>query len=201
MPLWSFAPEVDPARVSKLLALADFDQVLALLESVDVVAFRWKDFENERLRGCYRAEYALRFDQDTYDAIFNAPVGLCAQYARSPTHGDAANRRVITMLASRLLTFSDALHVARRSQIEWSLSGSQAKVWIDEAEAESQLGAVQAQILYKPWQTNSETGVGLLAPRATRLEVKGGWVDSDGTVVLDPVKYTRNEDIHREGYS
>ncbi|HEY8130457.1 MAG TPA: hypothetical protein VII12_01085, partial [Thermoanaerobaculia bacterium] len=137
----------------------------------------------------------------TYDAFFNAPVGLRAQYARSASHGEAANRRVITLLAPLLLSYSNNVRAPSRSQIDWSLCGSQAKIWIDETEAEDQLGAVEPEILYEPWAARSESGVGLLAPLGTRLEVKGGWVRSDGIVVPDHAKATRSDDIHREGYS
>lgn len=201
MPLWSFSSSVESSRAATLLAAPDFEHVLQLLESSTVVSFRWKDFEQARLRGCYRAEYVISVHEDTYDALFNAPVGLRAQYARDATHGYAANRRVIHQLRPRLLAFSESATVPSRSAIEWSLAGVQAKIWIDEKEAESQLGKTEAEICYPPWEANSESGVGLLAPRATRLEVKGSWFSPNGTVLPDPWKVTRSEDIHREGYS
>jgi hypothetical protein len=201
MPLWLFASEVDPIRVDRLLAVSDFDQVLALVSSATVVGFRWKEFENVRLRGCFRAEYALTVAEDIYDALFNAPVGLRGQYAHSPAQGEAATRRVISLLWSRLLEYSIAVEKPLHAEIQWSLCGVQAKVWIDEKEAEHQLGGVTPQILYEPWQQCSESGVGLLAPRATRLEVKGAWVRPGGAVELDPFKLGRADDIHRTGYS
>ena len=89
-----------------------------------------------------------------------------------------------------------------QAEIQWSLCGAQAKVGIDEKEAESQLGAIEPQILYEPWQVVSESGVGLLAPRATRLEVKGAWVRAtNGKVEVDPGKQERSNEIHLFGYS
>ena len=201
MPLWSFTGTVNPSRASELLAIPDFEHVLHLLQTATVVCFRWKEFENDRLRGCYRAEFVLRVHEDVYDALFNAPVGLRAQYAQSTAHGEAANRRAIDLLAPRLLEFEASTSAPSRTHLMWSLAGTQAKIWIDEKEAELQLGRTQADIDYEPWAANSATGVGLLAPRATRLEVKGGWLDPSGLVTLDPWKARRSEDIHSEGFS
>ncbi len=61
-----------------------------------------------------------------------------------------------------------------------SLLASEAKLWICESEVESQLGEEQPAILYTLWAESSETGVGLLAPVGTSLEVKGGWLDRQG---------------------
>jgi hypothetical protein len=201
MSLWSFAPTVEGTRATALLNVASFDEVLRFLDAAVVFAFRWKDFENERLRGCYRAEYALIVAPSAYDAFFNAPVGLRAQYALSPRHGEAANRRMLSSLLSRLLEFRRATTAPSETEIAWSLCGSQAKIWIDEQEVETQLGSIEAQINYVPWARNSESGVGLLAPRGSRLEVKGGWLNPDQIIVDDPYKASRSEDIHREGYS
>jgi hypothetical protein len=201
MPLWSFNANVERTRAIKLLSAPDFEYVLQLLGEATIACFRWKDFDNERLRGCHRAEYVLSVEADTYDVLFNAPVGLRAQYALGAAHGEAANRRIIELLRPRLPSFGTSGSAPPPFAIEWSLAGTQAKIWIDEKEAESQLGQAEAQINYQPWRVNSESGVGLLAPRATRLEVKGGWYSPHGTVVLDPWKIKRSEDIHREGYS
>jgi hypothetical protein len=49
------------------------------------------------------------------------------------------------LLAPLLLSYSNNVRAPSRSQIDWSLCGSQAKIWIDETEAEDQLGAVEPE--------------------------------------------------------
>ena len=199
--LWTFSAAIGASRAERLLALASFDEVLHMLTTANVVAFRWKAFDSERLRGCHRAEYRLLVDPDVYDAFFNAPVGLRAQYARGAAHGEAANRRVISLLAPRLLAFEPGNASVPASAIEWSLCGAQSKIWIDEDEVEAQLGQIEPQIIYPKWSANSASGAGLLAPRGSHIEVKGGWFSADGTVLIDPAKAGRSEDIQREGYT
>jgi len=81
------------------------------------------------------------------------------------------------------------------------LAGPQAKIWIDEDEESVQHGGTEAEILYPPWQQNSETGVGLLAPLGSRLIIMGGWVDATCVVRNNPDKNGRSSEIHETGYS
>ena len=201
MPLWTFAAEVGADRADRLLGIPDFEHVLQLLDTATVVSLQWKAFENERLRGCHRAEYKLHVHPNLYDAVFNAPVGLRGQYARSAAHGESANRRAVSRLTPTLLAFDALRSDVPQSDIEWSLCGAQAKIWIDENEVQSQLGGIEPQIIYAPWAANSDSGVGLLAPRGTCLEVKGAWLSAAGTIVTDPAKISRSEEIHHAGYS
>ena len=193
-------PTFDALRSRRLLDVADFDEVLHMLSGAKVVGFRWKAFDDVRLAGCHRAEFRLRLEPAAYDAFFNSPVGIRGQYARSAAHGEAANRRAISLLHPMLVAF-DKSAATSASHIEWSLCGSQAKIWIDEDEVADQLGQTEPQIVYQPWSSNSESGVGLLAPRGTLLEVKGVWLSSEGIPTLDPAKSGRGKDIEREGYT
>ena len=87
------------------------------------------------------------------------------------------------------------------SAVSASLRAIEAKVWIYESEVESQLGEEHPAILYAPWAESSETGVGLLAPVGTFLEVKGGWLDRQGKERRNPVKSNRSNEIREFGYS
>ena len=178
-----------------------FEELLPRIAEARVDRFLWKSFEGSLLRGCHRAEYVLVVDPGVYDALFNAPAGLRGQFALSPSHGEAANRRILDLLGPALMAFERASDQPSDHLVQWSICGSQAKVWIDETEVELQLGGLQPEILYPPWTKNSETGVGLLAPQGTRLEIKGAWIDPTGLVVHDPAKAGRSEEIHEVGFS
>jgi hypothetical protein len=199
--MWSFLPSVSSERVKAMLALESFESVLDLLNLAVVNAFTWQPFRGASLRGCWRAEFLLSVAPHTYDAFFNSPVSLRAQYAVDAGHGDAATRRILSLLQARLLSFGPRDSGVSDTLIQWSLAASQAKIWIDEDEAAAQLGKTTPDIQYPPWERNSDTGVGLLAPYGTQLVVMGGWLDATNVVRANPAKEGRSTEIHHTGFS
>jgi hypothetical protein len=200
-PLWSFAPTVPALRTGALLAYRSFEAVLELLATATVSAFTWEPFKRESLRGCNRAAFLIDVTPEAYDAFFISPMGLRAQYAVSVTHGEAANRRLLSSFEPRLRSFQRPQAVPTAEQVHWSLCGSEAKIWIYEDEVQDQLGRTEPEILYAPWEASSESGVGLLAPYGRKLHVMGGWLSPSDVVVPNPDKATRSADVHRSGYS
>lgn len=199
--LWSFSSTLPQKRSEALLSFQSFEVIVELLSAATVTSFTWELFRKEALRGCNRACFLIEATPEAYDAFFNSPVGLRAQYALSPMHGEAANRRLLASFESRLLSFKrdSALPVAEA--IHWSLCAPEAKIWIHEKEVELQLGGEEPEILYPPWAQCSESGVGLLAPCGRKLEVMGGWLSQSGLVVPNPEKATRSRDIHNCGFT
>jgi hypothetical protein len=200
MAAWSFTDQVPIDRVRRLLALQTFDHIVDLLRHSVVTGFAAEPFRGLRLRGCERAVFQLTTQEEVYDLFFNSPVGYRGQYADSERAGEAANRAVIDVLQPSLLS------VAARSAHSWkwvaeSLRGTQAKIWIDEDEAAGQLGRGTPDIRFDTWQEHSDSGVGLLAPVGTRLEIKGAWVDEGGKERVDPLKVGRANEIHLTGFS
>jgi hypothetical protein len=200
MAAWAFTDQVPIQRARRLLALQTFDHIVDLLRSSVVTGFVAEAFRGARLKGCDRAVFQLTVERDVYDLFFNAPVGYRGQYADSERAGDAANRAVIDVLRSSLLSF------AARSVHQWrwvaeSLGGTQAKVWIDEDEAAMQLGRGAPDIRFDTWEEHSDSGVGLLAPVGTKLEIKGAWVDQGGKERVDPQKLGRASEIHLTGFT
>ncbi|MGH8224066.1 MAG: hypothetical protein ACREQZ_13950 [Woeseiaceae bacterium] len=199
--LWTFAKHLDVARTTHLLALAEFEEIVRLLETARITNFVWEAFASDHLRGCHRAAFLLETSPSTYDAFFNAPIGYRGQYARSIAAGLAANRLLLDALESTLIGFAWFRKAPNLQAIERSLRGADAKIWIDEVEVESHMGLDLIEILYPPWQQHSVSGVGLLAPVGTRLEVKGAWLDKNQSERQDPLKRYRASDIHLTGYS
>jgi hypothetical protein len=160
----------------------------------------WEPAITPRLKGlgCHRASFVLTVVPDIYDAFFNAPVGYRGQFARSEKHGEAANRQVLKALFLRFLEIASHNPTATPESVKTSLKGSQAKIWIDEDEVEEQ---VAPSIDYPLWECHEPGGIGLRAPRGTRLEVKGGWVGSTGEEVINTHKRHRSGNITRIGDS
>lgn len=183
------------------LHLKPFFTTIELVQAAVTISFSWEPFRNGHLKGCRRAKFLLVVPVDIYDYFFNSPHGYRAQYAIAPINGEAANRAVIASLESSLETFAQTAPETAQLPLITSLRGTDAKIWICEPEVETQLGKGKPEIRYAPWETLTETGVGLLAPLGTKLEIKGGWLDEQGLERRDPTKATRSIDIHLTGFS
>jgi hypothetical protein len=201
VPIWQFRAPVDSARARTLLSYPNFNAVASLFEQATVECFLWEPFSGPTLRGCHRASFLLRVPEAAYDAFFNAPAGYRGEFAASAAAGDTANRKLLMQFEARLLAYTENRSQVTQSVIRDSLRASQAKLWIFEAEVAAQLGNTAPAITYAPWDQASESGVGLLAPIGTLLEVKGGWLAQNGEERLNPGKSGRSEDIHRTGFS
>jgi len=198
---WQFTSALASVRVARLLSWKSFDEIVESLATCDIAPLFWEPATKMELNGCYRASFVLTVSPDVYDAFFNAPVGYRGQFARSETQGEAANRRIIETLLSRLLDVAAEHSAATHQFVMTSLQGKQAKIWIDETEVDDQLTDPTPSIDYPDWEFNDRDGQGLRAPRGTKLEVKGGWVGSTGEEVINPSKNNRNGSINRTGYS
>lgn len=201
LPEWQFGAAVDTGRAARLFSYPDFDSVALLLNGAAVEGFSWERFDGETLRGCSRASFLLRVSSEAYDAFFNSPAGYRGQFAASVAAGEEANRVLLTLFEARLIAYAEDRSSVPRLLLSDSLRAAQAKFWIYERDFQPQLGASAPEIIFAPWQQHSEDGVGLLAPLGTRLEVKSGWLSSDGVERLDPLKLGRSEEIHRTGFS
>jgi hypothetical protein len=84
MALWSFTEQVAIERAAALASHGSFDEVLSLLRSARVIGFAWEPYRAAELRGTHRAEFLIQVSARGYDAFFNSPMGLRAQYALSP---------------------------------------------------------------------------------------------------------------------
>jgi hypothetical protein len=198
--IWKFSETMAADRRRRLLSYGSFEEIELIVGAAEIAAVVWEPFRGELLNGCHRASYLLRVSEEAYDAFFNSPVGYRAQFALDTRTGEHANRRLLAALEERLVEFGLARSFPE-PQLVGSLRGEQAKVWINESEVEAQLGDDRPAILYPPWQRESDSGVGLLAPVGKELAVYGGWLDAQGGIRQNPLKAHRSEEIHRSGFS
>ena len=198
---WRFTSAVAPERAARLLSLRSFDEIVEDVANCCIAPLYWEPATKRELKGCHRASFVLTVPLDVYDAFFNAPAGYRGQFAKSEKEGEAANRKVIETLLPRLLEVAEKQPAASREFVIASLQGKQAKIWIDETEADDGLADPSPSINYPDWEFNDRDGQGLRAPRGTRLEVKGGWVGPRGEEVINQSKDNRSSNIYRTGYS
>ncbi len=198
---WEFTASVAPERAARLHSWQSFDQIIEVLLDCAISAPSWEDAMSPHLKGCSRASFKLVIPADVYDGFFNAPAGYRGQFARSETHGERANRKVLDALLYRLIQVAATHRIANHDLIVTSLKAKQAKVWIDETEVEDQLTDPNPSIVFPAWEFNEPNGQGLRAPRGRRLEVKGGWVSLLGGEVINVFKNDRSRHINRTGDS
>lgn len=198
---WQFTATIPPDRAVKLRDWVRFDDILASLLRAPVERFWWEPFRSPRLTGCNRASFTLKVSPADYDAFFNSPKGYRAQYASSPSVGEAANRTLLNVLEPALMASTLPQTDVEAELILASLRAVDAKIWIVEAEVDDQLSDPNPAIAYEPWHFESPNGQGLRAPVGTLLEVKGGWLDSHGNERRDPLKSSRSSHIFRTGFS
>lgn len=160
----------------------------------------WERFTEQRLRGFKRIVFGLRVSSLAYDAFFNAPHGYRGQYASSPGAGVKANEATIEAFSSPASSLASELGVGTAAQVDTSLRAPQAKVWIREAEVETQFTGDPA-IAWRPWKAGLGSGKGLRAPEGRELGIKGGWINDRGEVGADKKKERRSEEIHESGFT
>ena len=197
--IWRYSRAVSARRVRALYAWHSFEEIVAKICSARMVSADWEPFQTAALPGCRRSSVVLRVAKSTYDAFYNAPVGIRGCYAASQSAGEEADRLLISSLEPRLLDFAaPRVTGTTRQLLQKSLRGQQAKTWIVESEVEEQ--TTDGSIIFEPWERATLAGEGLCAPVGKLLEVKGGWLDPAGNERCNPAKKSRSYTIHKTGY-
>lgn len=200
--MWTYFDSVDRTRQALLLRAPPFDvQAIALSLSVEVEATCWEKFTEPRLRGCERATFLLRISEVQYDCFFNSPNGYRGQYAISTTVGERANRHLIDSIKGPVVSQACQRFGIDKGLARHSLEGGGAKIWIYEPDVEVHYFDDDPEIDFARWRLHSQTGAGLRAPLGTRIELKGGWLDKDRNLKIDPYKANRSSEIHMTGFS
>ena len=211
-PLWGFSQFVATTRRDKMLALTSFDEVIAQLTKGSIEGFKLEShstFEYQRIF------FRIDVGKTAYDAFFNSPVGIRAQYCMDVKNGLKQNRRLIEALRPWCLKAirdnGGGSHLEEQASI--SLSGRDAKVWVNDKDWPH---LEEIHINYAPWVTKAKNArqgtmseraartyaeTGVLAPENTHIELKGGWLTMDNLEWRDPGKAQRAEGIRDYGFA
>jgi hypothetical protein len=213
--MWGFSPMVPAERSRKLLAVADFDEVVDRIRAGSIEFVQAEPRKNPPCLGCYRAFFKVHLPERDYDAFFNAPVGYRAQYAIGVENGELKNRELLTSLEETCLEITNRTKQADLPSplVAASLRAADAKLWIQESDLR---GLDGVHIEYHPWldklakesmgtmadkAARAAASAGVLAPVGTVIEIKGGWIGPDGIECRDPGKANRGKEMHDYGYS
>ena len=203
---WKYTDRVPLARQRSLAEAGSFDGLLGLVVADAHVTRVYSNPGSDRgLTHCLQPIFVVDLLQ-TGDALFNGPWGYRAQYWTHPSQGLAANRELISALTPKLLAAVDtaAAPDLRKIDLCASLAANSAKIWVRESLA--QLSDSPPDLAVDRWVTAASNGVelarfGLVAPEATKFEVKGALLDAYGNEVVPARKIRRHLDIHHYGFS
>lgn len=211
--LWTFSALVPANRSQRLLALADFGEVIDRVVAGTVEFVAEEPRNNQPCLGCRRAFFRVHLPKCAYDAFFNAPVGYRAQYAIGAENGERRNRELLKALEPACIEAMSRHPERDESLLVASLHAANAKLWIQESDLQ---GLDGVHIEYPPWlaklaadsvgttaerAARAAASAGVLAPIGTVIEIKGGWISSGGEECRDPAKANRSAEIHDYGYS
>jgi hypothetical protein len=154
-----------------------------------------------------RAVVTLQMPPSLVDAFHNSAAGYRAQFYKSPTLGESANRYAIDALQQRILA---AAKPSGRGWLRASLGTVDAKLWIHQGLWLRWERRADRNLLVSRWLASqnclSRKGYPLanwaiLTPAAEQvIEVKGGFVEPSGGC-LPPQKGRRASQLHRCGFT
>ncbi len=200
-----FSPTFDKVRLTRLEKIGSFTEVISMVHSaIQSVAARWAPGTDPGLTDCWRPEFTLFVDGNSFDAFFNAPCGYRAQYATDSDLGLAANGHLIREIIERLLSAAAADAQMSQLPVRLSLQGASAKIW--PMEDDLSFSKLRRDLAVPQWIRAADRGsdkaqMGLVAPEATTLEVKGAFLDPFENEVVHTSKIRRRHQIHELGFT
>jgi hypothetical protein len=210
---WSFESSVSKDRQREMFGLRSFDDVLGLVGQGEVESLCLESKGHGDCAGARRVLCVLSVGARAYDAFLNAPVGVRAHYALSPSAGDEATRAAIERLRPRLLSHPlvTRLPLAEQQLARRSIESSEARIWVNDRDWLTSGGP---DLTFGPWADKAAAAGlgsvadqharglalnGVMAPQGTSLEFKGGWQLSTGASCIDSSKANRAALIHEYG--
>lgn len=203
---WKYTDRVPRSRQASLADSGSFDELLARVVVDATVTRAYSNPGSDRgLTDCLQPIFVIDLP-NTGDALFNGPWGYRAQYWVHPSRGLAANRELISALTPKLLAAVDLAAASDLQKIDVcsALAASSAKIWVRESLAH--LRDSPPDLAVERWLSQASKGIelaqfGLVAPEATKFEVKGALMDPYGNEAVPARKIRRHLDIHYYGYS
>lgn len=147
----------------------------------------------------FRVITQIPVEEAFFDELFNGRCGYRAQYYLSPEEGETFNRRVIEALEPMVVTADSAVLGVSRDLIRRSLLGPYSKIWAFDEQAAFD-AALPGMLMPARWRSNG-AGRGTRLPLASRVDLKGTFVQPDGQYWVDQLKLDRSMDIHLKGYT
>jgi hypothetical protein len=160
----------------------------------------------------FRACISLKSDRAAVDLFHNGPAGYRAQYYKSESNGDRANRYLLDHLLARVIQLVTAQH-KRTCPPNWvkkSLEDGDAKVWIHQGPWIRHSRAVDRYLVVTRWVKAQQSTdkkrrkkaryAGLIPRSEDKIDLKGGFLTLSGKP-LGTLKPGRARDLHQLGFT
>lgn len=204
---WRPSPAISAVRKRKLLSGRSFSSIILQILKQAVIHTHKRE-TIRKFRGYFRPVITLRVDSVTVDQFHNSSSGYRAQYFRSVSNGERANRFALNTLIPGVvgLLRQNPKRTCPLTWVEKSLRGPQAKVWIYQGGWLRFAKKSDRNLIVHRWETLS-TGdkkrvwASLTPMNETRIELKGAPISLDGGYLTRRLKPRRGKTIHRYGYT
>jgi hypothetical protein len=204
---WDLSAFIDDDRRERLLGGASAGVLLDRLAAAasqarqnNQIVLEWQQAtDKEAPPNTFRVVTQIPVEEAFFDELFNGRCGYRAQYYLSPEEGEAFNRRVIEVLEPIAATAESAVLGVPHDLIRRSLLGPYSKIWAFDEQAAFD-AAMPGMLMPARWRSNG-AGRGTRLPLASRVDVKGTFVQPDGQYWVDELKLDRPMDLHLKGYT
>lgn len=173
---------------------------------------RIKQNSLDKCSGYHRVEVVLEVERSTIDLFHNSRCGYRAQYYHSIRNGELANEYTVRMLAPRAKFLAVTANITLPwTWVEKSLSDRQAKVWIHQGRWIREKRKSDRNFCVQRWAANLESPHPTVRKKAlwgslsafgeTKIDIKGGYVDSNGLPLGKSLKPDRSREIFELGFT
>lgn len=167
----------------------------------------------KRIIGARRVLVKLTLSREVVDLFHNGAGGYRAQYYLGTTQGEKANRYAINCLLPRIreLCAARPKRGCEPDSVDASMRDPDAKVWIHQGTWLRDRGLADRNLAVQRWIDNSQTmelknkrisiWAELTPSNETKLDIKGGCVDSEGRSLGIKLKLCRSDEISELGFT
>lgn len=207
---WCLAAEMERPRRNALLEDIPFAQIVALIaQHAKLTSFKQETLDN---RPAYqRVVIVLETEPKAVDLFHNSRCGYRAQYYRSVANGERANEYAVRTLLPKVKELLAGKEMLPWAWVEKSLSDSEAKVWIHQGPWLRYRRISDRKICIQRWVSKLQSPErcdrkkalwgSLSASGEKRIDIKGGFVDSNGNPLGGSLKPSRGHQIHDFGFT
>jgi hypothetical protein len=211
---WRLAGDMEERQRDLLLQDIPFVQILALLaKHVKLRSIRREAYKKapHDYSVYHRVVLVLDVEPEAVALFHNSRCGYRAQYYHSVQNGERANELAVRTLIPKVKELLAGGERAKWALVEKSLSSSEAKVWIHQGFWLRYRPLSDRKILVQRWVSKLKSPLRcdrkkamwgtLCASGENRIEIKGAFVDADGTQLSVSLKPFRGEQIHEFGFT
>ena len=207
---WRLSSTIEISRRNALQEDISFEQIINLIAKNATLASIKKEKYDSQPKW-HRVVIVLKTDALAVDLFHNSRCGYRAQYYFSIENGELANEYAVRILASKIKELSTCAKTLQEACMWKSLSDAQAKVWIHQGLWFRYRQISDRNICIQRWASSLQSENffdrkralwgSLSATGENKLDIKGGFVDSNGSPLGVSHKPSRGQSIHDFGFT